>query len=119
MPLSSVLSPVSLAACTRVDSLFSPHFIPLLSLSLHCQHVHLSILHHHHNLPPVAMETHSTTCTSTNAGVCYEGYKVLSSYQSQEAQELFRITLDEARLFLSQKSDSNVLVKVNSMCLCT
>lgn len=110
MPLSSVLSPVSLAACTRVDSLFSPRFIPLLSLSLHCHRLQLSILHHPHKLPPVAMETHGTT--STYAGVYYEGYKVLSSHQSQEAQELFRITLDEARLFLSQRRDSNALVKV-------
>ena len=45
MPLSSVLSPVSLAACTRVDSLFSPLFIPHLSLSLHSDHLQLKLLH--------------------------------------------------------------------------
>ena len=108
MPLSSVLSPVSLAACTRVDSLFSPHFIPLLSLSLLCHHLKLALLHHH---------IHQCRHIKTAATVYYEGYKVVSSsQQSQEAQELFRISLDEARLFLRQGRDRNTLLKVN---ICT
>jgi hypothetical protein len=119
MPLSSVLSPVSLAACTRVDSLFSPHFIPRLSISLHSPHLQLTLLHHplHHNHHPT--EKHSRTAA---AAVYYEGYNVIPSHKSQEAQELFRITLDEARLFLRQRRDRNTLVKVSFMLcmyLCT
>ena len=101
IPLSSVLSPVSLAACTRVDSVFSPHFIPLFSVTANCELLQVTLLHRAERL--------------SGGSVSYDGYQIASSNRSQEAEELFRISLGNGRLFLRQMREASTLVKVCSI----
>lgn len=44
-PLSSLLSPLSLAASAKVDSHFSHHFIPSWTVAVHCQEVRVTLRH--------------------------------------------------------------------------
>ena len=99
VPLSSILSPVSLAACTRIDSIFCPHFIPLFSVALHLEQFQLTLFH-------------QVTAGIPNTVTTYDRYKIISSNQSREAQELFRISVDNGRLFLRQMRHSSTLLKV-------
>lgn len=48
VPLASVLSPVSLAGCTCVDSTFSPQFVPVSDFSLTCHSMQIALIH----IPP-------------------------------------------------------------------
>ena len=98
VPLSSVLSPVSLAASTKIDSVFSPHFIPLISVAVHCEQLQLTLLHWVGNL--------------SDGAAIFEGYKVVPSHKSQEAQELLRLSVDNGGLFLRQMRNGSTRLKV-------
>lgn len=45
VPLASILSPVSLAGCTCVDSTFSPQFVPVSDFSLTCHSMQVTLIH--------------------------------------------------------------------------
>lgn len=45
IPLASILSPVSLAGCTCVDSTFSPQFVPVSDFSLTCHSMQVTLIH--------------------------------------------------------------------------
>ena len=45
VPLSSVLSPLSLAASIQIDSYFSSSFIPLYTVNVHFQDIQATLLH--------------------------------------------------------------------------
>ena len=45
VPLSSILSPLSLAASTQIDSYFSSSFIPLYTVNVHFQDIQATLLH--------------------------------------------------------------------------
>lgn len=48
VPLASILSPISLAGCTCVDSTFSPEFVPVSDFSLTCHSMQITLIH----IPP-------------------------------------------------------------------
>ena len=102
VPLSSVLSPVSLAASTKIDSVFSPYFIPLISMAVHCEQLQLTLLHWAGNL--------------SDGVAILEGYKVVPSHRGQEGHELLRLSVNNGRLFLRQMRNGSTRMKV---CKCT
>ncbi|XP_056290642.1 intermembrane lipid transfer protein VPS13B-like isoform X3 [Pseudoliparis swirei] len=46
LPCDQLLSPIALAACTRVDSCFAPWFVPSLGVSLQLAQLDLHLCHH-------------------------------------------------------------------------
>ncbi|XP_061772519.1 intermembrane lipid transfer protein VPS13B-like isoform X2 [Nerophis ophidion] len=46
LPCDQLVSPMALAACTRVDSCFAPWFVPSLGVSLQLAHVQVHLCHH-------------------------------------------------------------------------
>ncbi|KAK2844124.1 hypothetical protein Q5P01_010783 [Channa striata] len=46
LPCDQLVSPIALAACTRVDSCFAPWFVPSLGVSLHLAQLEVHLCHH-------------------------------------------------------------------------
>lgn len=64
LPCDHLVSPIALAACTRVDSCFAPWFVPSFGVSLQLSQLELHLCHHLEQLG-TGMVQHSqntTTC---------------------------------------------------------
>lgn len=46
LPCDQLVSPIALAACTRVDSCFAPWFVPSLGMSLQLAQLEVHLCHH-------------------------------------------------------------------------
>lgn len=46
LPCDQLVSPIALAACTRVDSCFAPWFVPSLGVSLQLAQLDIHLCHH-------------------------------------------------------------------------
>lgn len=83
LPLSAVISPVSLAASLRVNSLFSPSFLPVLTFSLSCPELCCMLLHQ----------------SSVKQQARFEGYRIVPCIGPQEVLRMnMREALVRARL---------------------
>ncbi len=96
LPLTAVLSPVSLAANLRVNSIFSPSFIPSLTLSFSCKEFTGTLLHHN----PV------------EGPVLFEEYRVAIGCGSQE---LLRVSVKDGIMVTNQERGGDISLKVNCL----
>ncbi len=96
LPLTAILSPVSLAANLRVNSIFSPSFIPSLTLSFSCKEFTGTLLHHN----PV------------EGPVLFEEYRVAIGCGSQE---LLRVSVKDGIMVTNQERGGDISLKVNCL----
>ena len=96
LPLTFVLSPISLAANLRVDSIFSPSFVPLYSVSFICEEFNATLLHSY---------------PGGDCPVQFDGYQVMPA-AGPEGQELMRMGVRGGAIAVRQGREENVSVKV-------
>ena len=98
LPLSSVLSPVSLAASLRVNSVFSPCFVPAYTFKFHCSEFHATLLH-------------SLSDKSVDKKVLFDGFRTVPSF-GKEGQELLRMSVKDGAMVMKQKRNRSTSIKV-------
>lgn len=102
LPLTMLLSPVSLAASLRINSIFSPSFVPSISVSISCKEFTGTLLHH---IP------------SVQGPVLFDGYSVVAV---NGPQELLRASVRDGVMATRWERSGDVSLKVglaNPVCI--
>ncbi len=99
LPLTTLLSPVSLAASLKVDSIFSPSSVASLSFSFSCKECVGTLFNHN----PVQEEA-----------VLFDGYHVLAV---GGPQELLRVGVGNGLMTARWERSGDISVKVIIVCI--